>query len=84
MSSTDLNHVTRLAEQLSPEEQLRLVEHLARGLRRHSDDPHQRTPQSLRGIWRDALPPDADTEVAIREVRNEWEKELKDLEREQS
>jgi hypothetical protein len=84
MSSADLNHITRLAEQLSPEERMRLVEHLTRGLRRQGDDANQRTPQSLRGIWRDALPPDADTEATIRDARKDWEKELGDLEREQS
>ena len=84
MSSANLNHVARLAEQLSPEEQLRLVEHLTQSLSRHADNASTRAPQSLRGIWRDALPPDANTETLIREIRDEWKTELQDLEREQS
>lgn len=72
-----LEKVTEMADRLSPTEQLRLVEHLAKRLQTRKLEPKK--PQSLRGIWKDKFPEDADIEAAIREIRDEWKKELDEL-----
>lgn len=81
MNNTSLEQVTRMAEQLTAADKLALVERLARKLREQTSEP-SRKPQSLRGAWSDALPPDEDVEAAIREIRDEWKEELDGMERE--
>jgi hypothetical protein len=77
MAETILEHITRLTNQLSAEDKLSLVEHLAKSLKQdrneHSSD--QQSPVSLRGIWREHFPEDFDAEKEIRSIRGEWEKE---------
>lgn len=73
MSSSDFQRITQLAEQLSPEEQLRLVEHLARALRHHATG--ERSLQDLYGIWRDRIPADFDLDAALKEMRHAWQRE---------
>ena len=72
-----LEKVTEMADRLSPDEQLRLVEHLARRLQTKRIE--KKKPQSLRGIWKGKIPEDIDVEAEIREIRDEWKKELKEL-----
>jgi hypothetical protein len=72
-----LEKVTQMADRLSPPEQLQLVEHLAKRLRTRT--LRAKKPQSLRGTWKDKFPEDADIETAIREIRDEWKKELDEL-----
>jgi len=76
-TTTNLEHIAQLAEQLSPEEQLRLVEHLAQHLRENAGvNTAQRTPRDLYGIWRGRVPDDFDVESALQEIRQEWTHEL--------
>ena len=72
-----LEQVTQMADRLSPPEQLRLVEHLAKQLQTKTLEAKK--PQSLYGIWRGKFPEDADIEADIREIRDEWKKELEEL-----
>lgn len=72
-----LEEVTQLADRLSPPEQLQLVEHLARRLR--SQTLEAKKPLNLYGSWRGKFPEDADIETALREIRDEWKKELDEL-----
>lgn len=72
-----LEQVTQLADRLSPPEQLQLVEHLARRLR--SQTLEAKKPLNLYGSWRGKFPEDADIETALREIRDEWKKELDEL-----
>ncbi|CAN5463813.1 hypothetical protein BH18ACI1_BH18ACI1_01030 [soil metagenome] len=72
-----LEKVTQMADRLSPLEQLQLVEHLAKRLRTGTFEAKK--PQSLRGIWKDKFPEDADIEADIREIRDEWKKESDEL-----
>jgi hypothetical protein len=81
MPNIRLDEVTRLAEELSPEDQLRLVERLTRKLQQTSTGGEgvmaekQRVPQDLYGIWRDRFPPDLDIDGILCEIRHEWESE---------
>lgn len=76
MSQETLTKVTQMALELEPNEQLVLVEGLARSLRRHK----QRRPRkSLFGIYKDKLPDDIDLDAMLREIRSEWFKELDEL-----
>lgn len=72
-----LEKVTQMAERLSPPEQLQLVEHLAKRLR--TQTLGAKKPQSLRGSWKGKFPEDIDVEADIREIRDEWKKELDEL-----
>ena len=71
MSQLTLASVEQLAMQLDPEEQLKLVEHLAVGLRCHHT-PH--VPQDSYGVWKDRFPASFDAEEALREIRLAWTK----------
>ena len=73
-----LEEVTQMADRLSPKEQLRLVEHLAKRLQIETAQ-EDRKPRSLRGIWKDKFPESADIEADIREIRDEWKKEFDEL-----
>lgn len=72
-----LEKVTQMAERLSPPEQLQLVEHLAKRLR--TQTLKTKKPQSLRGSWKGKFPEDIDVEAGIREIRDEWKKEIDEL-----
>lgn len=72
-----LEKVTEMADKLSPPEQLRLVEHLARRLRTKALETKKL--HSLRGSWKGKFPEDIDVEADIREIRDEWKKELDEL-----
>ena len=72
MGETTLADVQRLADQLPVEEQINLLEHLARRVRLAM---RQHAPQDLRGIWREHFPTDFDLDTALTEIRREWEGE---------
>ena len=72
-----LEKVTQMADRLSPPEQLQLVEHLAKSLRARSLEVKK--PLNLYGSWRGKFPEDADIEADIREIRDEWKKEIDEL-----
>jgi hypothetical protein len=69
VTDTNYDQIARLADALSGEEKLRLVEHLARSVRLEASA----RPQSLRGAWRDYFPEDFDVEAALQEIRHAWE-----------
>jgi hypothetical protein len=73
MSETILMRVERLLDQLTIEEQITVVEDLARRLRQAVQK--QKQPQDLYGIWRDRFPADFDLDVALSDIRREWERE---------
>jgi hypothetical protein len=85
MASATLEYVKRVAERLSFEDQLHLLEHLAKQLREVGGTSGAAVPgetgqpESLRGIWRDHFPTDADIDAALHEIRHEWEKELQEF-----
>ena len=72
MAEANLTHVEQLADQLSFEELLSLVEHLAHRLRQ---TVQQRQPQDLYGLWHDRFPTDFDLDAALKDIRHEWERE---------
>ena len=72
MADTALDHVEQLVDQLSLEEQLRLLEHLAQRLRQTAQP---RKPQDLYGIWRDHFPEDFDLDAALKDIRGVWKQE---------
>jgi len=76
MSQETLTKVTQMALELEPDEQLALVEGLARSLRRNGK---QKERKSLYGIWRDKFPEDFDIDNALKEIRSEWETEMDEL-----
>lgn len=69
-----LETVTEMADRLSPSEQLQLVEHLAKRLQART--LNTKKPLDLYGSWRGKFPEDIDIEADIREIRDEWKKEL--------
>jgi hypothetical protein len=73
MGETTLMHIERLLDQLTFEEQIAVVEHLARRLRQAVQK--QKQPQDLYGIWRDLFPADFDPEAALSDIRRKWERE---------
>jgi hypothetical protein len=76
MANITLIEVERLAKQLSPSEQLRLLEDVARGLRQLTPN---RVPRDLYGVWKNKIPADFDLDAALEEIRGEWKKELDEL-----
>jgi hypothetical protein len=67
MSQATLHTVEHLALRLDPEEQLALMEHLARHLRAAQSPP---PPQDLYGVWRGKFPDDFDIDAALAEIRS--------------
>lgn len=76
MSNASIEEVEQLAMQLTPADQLRLVEDLARHLQQNQS---RRPPRDLRGDWKGKFPEDFDIDAALREIRSEWEKELEEM-----
>ena len=72
MGETNLTDVERLAGQLPLEEQINLLEYLARQVRLGLVS---RSPQDLRGIWSGHFHDDFDVDATLREIRHEWESE---------
>jgi hypothetical protein len=87
MAHVTLEEVTRLADQLSAEEQQALVEHLAHRNAAPSEAEStkattsglDRPPLRLRGIWAGHFPEDFDIDAVLYEIRHEWEKEWPEL-----
>jgi hypothetical protein len=73
MSETTLMRVERLLDQLTIEEQITVVGHLARRLRQAVQK--QKQPQDLYGVWRDRFPAEFDLDAALSDIRREWERE---------
>jgi hypothetical protein len=80
MSEVTLEYVERLASQLSAEDQQLLAEHLTNKLRNGTSiGGISRKREDLYGIWRGKFPEDLDVEKEIREIRDEWKKELEEF-----
>jgi hypothetical protein len=87
MAQATLEEVTRLADQLSPEERRALLEHLskqppvAEKLEPVGSEPScsDRSPRSLRGLWAGHFPEDLDVDALLYEIRHDWEKEWPEL-----
>lgn len=75
MAETILEYITRLADQLSAEEKLTLVEHLSETLKQEQGKEASHSITSLRGVWQKHFPEDFDIDKALHEIRHEWEKE---------
>ncbi|MBX3294688.1 MAG: hypothetical protein KF762_03065 [Acidobacteria bacterium] len=69
-----LQEITKLAEQLTPAEQLELVEHLAHRLR--SNTRANSKPKNLYGAWKNKFPDDIDIVSDLREIRDGWKQKL--------
>ena len=74
MDTITLEQVESLADQLSVEDQGKLLAHLEQRIKQPSST-NGKKPQSLRGIWKGAFPEDFDIDAALYEIRHEWEKE---------
>lgn len=75
MSEVTFEQVTQLADQLPAHEQRKLIAYLTRRLAAPTTN---RQPESLYGIWKGYFPEDLDIEAEIREIRDEWKKDLED------
>lgn len=73
MATVTLEQITQLAVQLPALDQRKLIAYLEDRLTAPVAD---KKPQSLYGIWKGHFPEDLDVEAAIREIRDEWKKEL--------
>ncbi len=72
MSQATLKSAEYLALRLDPQEQLMLMERLARNLREMQPAS---MPQDLYGVWRGQFPENFDLDSALRQVRSEWQSE---------
>jgi hypothetical protein len=65
--------VERLALQLRPDQQLVLMEHLARRLRTTAQTA---SPQDLYGVLRGRIPEDFDVDAALKDIRSAWQRDF--------
>lgn len=72
MAAKTLVQVEAMLDQLTVEEQISLVEYLARRLRQAVQ---RMPPQDLYGIWRDRFPADFDLDTILDDIRHEWKHE---------
>jgi hypothetical protein len=72
MSQSTLIEIEALTAQLSFEERLILLEHLAQRVRM---DAPGRPSQDLYGIWKDKVPADVDLDKVLSDVRSQWTNE---------
>ena len=84
MAEGTLETITRMADQLSRQEQQSLVQHLAQKLwQTHEaaapNGEELSTPQDLYGIWRHYFPDDPDIDEILHEIRHAWEEEWSEL-----
>jgi hypothetical protein len=79
VSTPTLNEIERLLDDLSREEQLRLIETIVRRLQRQGTRA-QGAPKSLYGLLKDPALRALDIDAALPEIRAEWKRELEDPE----
>ena len=78
MAETTLKDVEMLAEQLSLDDQLLLMEHLAgRILQKTGPKKHR----DLFGIWKEYFPEDMDIDTTLREIRSAWKEDFVEFKR---
>jgi hypothetical protein len=71
---TVLEHIKQLSEALSAEEKQSLAAYLS-----SREGDLDRRPRDLYGIWKNGFPGDFDIDAALREIRGEWQKEVKEI-----
>ena len=71
---TVLEHIKQLSEELSPEEKRNLAAYLSA-----MESSPNRRPRDLYGIWKNGFPKDFDIDVALREIRGEWQREVEEI-----
>ena len=69
---TVLEHIKQLSRSLTPKQR----EELAKYLQKPNGKPINKKPVSLRGSWKIDFPEDFDLDATLREIRDEWKKEL--------
>lgn len=69
---TVLEHIKQLTHTLTPKQR----EELAKYLDKPNGKPVLKKPVSLRGSWKIDFPEDFDLDATLREIRDEWKKEL--------
>jgi hypothetical protein len=74
MSTMAMRQVESLLDELSVSEQAELIEQLARRIRLAAS-PTNAEPQDLYGAWKGRISDDIDLDIALHEIRQEWEAE---------
>ena len=74
MSSSALQKVEQLIEDLSPEETLQLIEVLAKKAQGKLAKP--KTHRSLKGYYVGKLPADMDLDAELKKIRTQWQENL--------
>ena len=69
---TVLEHIKQLSHSLTPKQR----KELAKYLEKPNGKPVRKKPVSLQDSWKIDLPEDFDLDSALREIRDEWKKEL--------
>lgn len=69
---TVFEHIKNLSHSLTPKQR----KELAKYLEKPNGKPVQKKPVSLRGSWKIDFPEDFDLDATLREIRDEWKKEL--------
>jgi hypothetical protein len=72
---SQMDQIEALLDELSRDELLALIEHIARRLRLREE----RKPQPLYGIWRGKFPEDADIDATLKEVRHQWQGDFEEF-----
>ena len=72
---TVLEHIKQLSQSLSEDERHNLASYLT-----SRETRPNRQPRDLYGIWKNSFPKDFDIEAELREIRGEWQKEIKEIE----
>ncbi len=75
MAEVTLEFVSRLADHLSTDERLSLVEHVIKSLRTDQREQPPRAVESLRGIWQKHFPEGFDLDSELKEIRQQWQEE---------
>ncbi len=79
MSTSAFRQVESLLDQLTTNEQIALIELLARRLQRAEIFGAPSAPRDLYGIWRDKFPPDMDLDQDLRTIREAWQEDIQDV-----
>ncbi len=72
MSTSNLQMIEGLLDRLTVEEQIVVIERLAHKLRA---SVRSNAPKSLYGVWRERFSQDFDIDVALGQIRGNWESE---------
>lgn len=70
---TVLEHIKQLSQALTPDQREELAHYL---IKPNGRNPVGKKPVSLRGSWKIDSDDDFDIDTVLREIRDEWKKEL--------